>query len=68
MVMKVIHYHLDEVLEIENQLAMAIGFFDGVHQGHLTLINEVLNYAKKNHTQSALMTFYPKSVSDFRES
>ena len=32
MVMKVIHYHLDEVLEIENQLAMAIGFFDGVHQ------------------------------------
>lgn len=62
MVMKVIHYHLDEVLEIENQLAMAIGFFDGVHQGHLTLINEVLNYAKKNHTQSALMTFYPSPL------
>lgn len=37
----------------------AIGFFDGVHLGHQQVIKTAVNYAKKHHLQSAVITFFP---------
>lgn len=44
-----------EQADIKEPLSLAIGFFDGLHQGHMSLINEVLRY--KNETKTAVMTF-----------
>lgn len=57
--MEVLHYNLDECLNIKESISLAIGYFDGVHTGHLALINKVKEYAKTYNTKSALMTFYP---------
>lgn len=52
--------------EIFNQegLAATIGFFDGVHPGHLHIIQQVLEVAKANHLLSAVITFrdHPRKV------
>ena len=41
-----------------------IGMFDGVHLGHVTLINEVKRIASERHLQSAVITFaqHPQAV------
>ena len=41
-----------------------IGMFDGVHLGHVTLINEVKRIARERHLQSAVITFaqHPQAV------
>lgn len=36
---------------------IALGSFDGIHKGHLTLINELLEMSKKNNTKSMVYTF-----------
>ena len=36
-----------------------IGYFDGMHRGHQALIFETVEMAKKNHCESALITFDP---------
>lgn len=43
-------------------VVLAMGFFDGVHQGHQAVIKEAKKQAKKNHLKLAVMTFdrYPK--------
>lgn len=38
-------------------VVMALGFFDGVHKGHQTLINRTISIAEKKHCYSAVMTF-----------
>lgn len=47
-----------------------IGFFDGVHIGHQSLINSIKSTAKTNNTASAVVTFrrHPRTVlsSDYR--
>ena len=51
--------------EINEQPAVAtIGFFDGVHRGHLFLIEQVKRYAAEHQLQSLLVTFdsHPRCV------
>lgn len=38
-------------------LSIALGFFDGVHSGHRAVIQNAVNYAKKNDCKSAVITF-----------
>ncbi|HAM79437.1 bifunctional riboflavin kinase/FAD synthetase [Ornithinibacillus bavariensis] len=37
----------------------AIGFFDGLHRGHQTVIKHAVNEAKQKAMASAVITFYP---------
>lgn len=39
--------------------SMAIGFFDGVHNGHQAVIQEALNRGKELNIKTAVMTFDP---------
>ncbi|MEG2450441.1 MAG: riboflavin biosynthesis protein RibF, partial [Clostridia bacterium] len=41
----------------ENPIVLALGFFDCVHIGHNSLIDEVLRLSKKYDAESAVMTF-----------
>ena len=45
-----------------SNVALAMGFFDGVHKGHQDVINEAKKQAQQNHLKLAVMTFdrYPK--------
>lgn len=36
-----------------------IGVFDGVHRGHRYIIDSVVKEAKRNHSRSLLITFFP---------
>ena len=38
-------------------LALALGFFDGVHPGHKKVISSAVEFSRKNGTQSAVITF-----------
>lgn len=38
---------------------ITIGTFDGVHQGHKTILNEVIKHAKEINGESVLLTFEP---------
>lgn len=38
-------------------LALALGFFDGVHLGHQEVITSAVDFARQNATQSAVVTF-----------
>ena len=44
-----------EEVHLTEPLSLAIGFFDGLHLGHMSLINEVLKY--KGETKTAVMSF-----------
>ncbi|MEN2766403.1 bifunctional riboflavin kinase/FAD synthetase [Ornithinibacillus xuwenensis] len=37
----------------------AIGFFDGIHRGHQTVIKQAVTEAKHHNMESAVITFYP---------
>lgn len=43
----------------DREIALTIGFFDGVHAGHRALINEVLKAAELKGLGSAVLTFWP---------
>ncbi|MCD7839867.1 MAG: bifunctional riboflavin kinase/FAD synthetase [Erysipelotrichaceae bacterium] len=54
--MKVIH--LDgHKLDIQDNIVSAIGYFDGLHLGHMALVKETLSVSKAKGYKSALMTF-----------
>lgn len=54
--MKVIY--LDgQQLNITDSICSAIGFFDGLHLGHMALVDEVKRVSKQMGYKSALMTF-----------
>lgn len=42
-----------------NQAIVTIGTFDGVHAGHRTIINRIINLAKAKGGESVLVTFEP---------
>lgn len=42
-----------------NHPVITIGTFDGVHQGHRVILNEVVEIASHNQADSALVTFHP---------
>ena len=41
------------------QSALAIGNFDGIHLGHRAIISKLIEDAKKNDKQSAILSFNP---------
>lgn len=43
----------------DEQYSLAIGFFDGLHKGHQTVIQKAIDKAKELQVQSAVMTFNP---------
>lgn len=44
-------------LKKNSGLSLALGYFDGVHLGHRTVIQSAVDFAKKNNTKSAVITF-----------
>lgn len=38
-------------------LSLALGYFDGVHQGHQAVIKKAVDFAHENNTKSAVITF-----------
>ena len=38
-------------------LSLALGFFDGVHNGHQAVIKNAVDFAKNNGLKSAVVTF-----------
>ncbi len=44
--------------------AVALGFFDGLHEGHRAVIEATVNYARQNHITPMVFTFFesPKAV------
>jgi riboflavin kinase/FMN adenylyltransferase len=53
-----IYYDISSVSYIKNPV-ITIGTFDGVHQGHKTILNEVIKHAKAINGESMLLTFEP---------
>ena len=51
--MQVINLDLNSIVEIKEKLSLCIGFFDGVHLGHLSLINK----AQKLENKIGVMSF-----------
>ena len=49
--------NIEKLKSLEEKFAIAIGFFDGVHLGHQSVINNAINYAKENHAKSMVITF-----------
>lgn len=48
---------LYDLNEENKNLALALGFFDGVHLGHQEVIKSAVDHAKKNGAKSAVITF-----------
>ena len=53
-----IHHSLEELPPFRNPI-VTVGVFDGVHLGHLQVINQLLEYAKRYDGESILVTFNP---------
>ena len=51
--MKIFH----EITEENNKLALALGFFDGVHIGHKKILNTLIQQAKMKGIKTAVITF-----------
>lgn len=50
---------IEEIKKINKPLAVAIGNFDGVHQGHQALIMQCVNESKNRNWASCVLTFEP---------
>src|SRR5699024_1010682 len=59
--MKTYHLTYPHTLSLDTvpETSAAIGFFDGIHQGHQEVIQSSINYAKKLNMESAVITFHP---------
>ena len=58
--MKIIKWKIgDTQPHIEGQLAVAIGNFDGIHQGHVKLLNECKFQAQESNLAFGVVTFDP---------
>lgn len=55
---------IDGSSHIDETTAVALGMFDGVHQGHKAIIEQATNYAKNHNIKSAVITLsqHPKSL------
>ena len=53
--MEVIHSF--EQLNIQKKTAIAVGYFDGMHLGHRTLISEMVRFAEEENMIPMLLTF-----------
>lgn len=52
-----LHFPFEDLPNIPS--ATAIGYFDGIHLGHQTVIQQCVQLAQEYHIQPALMTFHP---------
>tara|TARA_R110000764_G_scaffold142674_6_gene230710 strand:- start:338 stop:1264 length:927 start_codon:yes stop_codon:yes gene_type:complete len=43
----------------EYPTVITIGTFDGVHIGHLKILNKIINHAKSTELKSSVLTFFP---------
>ena len=62
--MEIIYLKENEKFELSQSIVGAIGFFDGLHVGHMALVQEVERVAKEKKYLKALITFdhYPLYV------
>jgi len=61
--MEVIEIGLNHVLpHIERPLALATGYFDGIHLGHQALILEARRLAQEKNYASAVLSFNPNPL------
>lgn len=62
--MIIINKDLEDIQSSNNYIAL--GSFDGLHIGHLSLINKVVEIAKKNNGKSIVFTFknHPRTLID----
>lgn len=54
-----LHYPETITIDDDANYSLAIGFFDGLHRGHQTVINEAKRKAEELGIRSAVMTFDP---------
>ena len=47
---------------MEDDLCLAVGYFDGLHLGHLQLLKEVKRQADNKHLKSAVLSFSPNPL------
>lgn len=68
--MKIIylHYPYDKTIIPDDKVVLALGFFDGVHRGHQSVIRTAKDIANQNQIKLAAMTFnhHPSVVFDQR--
>ena len=57
--MRIAYIDLERTNKAKNQIAACIGYFDGMHRGHQTLIRRTRALAEKYGCGSALITFDP---------
>ncbi|HCN51911.1 MAG TPA: riboflavin biosynthesis protein RibF [Chryseobacterium sp.] len=43
----------------QKPLALSLGMFDGVHLGHKSIIDELINVGTENNLETAILTFWP---------
>ena len=53
-----IYNNIEEFEKVQNAV-VTTGTFDGVHVGHLKIINRICEIAKENNGESVLLTFFP---------
>lgn len=54
----IIHRDLDKVHDIKRAV-IATGTFDGVHKGHLKIVDQVIHTAEEIDGESVIVTFFP---------
>lgn len=57
MEVKKLHHPYDKSLLHTDDIVLILGFFDGVHKGHVEVINKGVELAKQNNLKSVVMTF-----------
>ena len=62
--MQIFHHYSS--LELDESTVVGIGNFDGLHKGHLALINQVLEQARSRNLKSAVLTFSPHPMRFFK--
>lgn len=60
--MEIITIELGKELKLKDELALCIGYFDGLHKGHQKLIFSATCFARKNEIKSGLITFDPDPI------
>ena len=55
--MEIVYLNENTQLNNETSIVSAIGFFDGLHLGHMALVDKVIEVADKKGYKKALMTF-----------